>query len=50
MQWSDLMLWLRDHYSIPMAIAFLLILASLFRPRAGERMRQDAMIPLRDDR
>ena len=50
MQWSDVILWLRDHYSLPMAIVFVLILASLFRPRARERMHQDAMIPLRDDR
>lgn len=50
MHWTDIMLWLRDHYGVPMLIAFLLIVGTAYWPRNKARLQGHASIPLRDDR
>lgn len=49
MQWTDIVLWLRDHFGVPMMLAFLTIIVTAYWPRNKERQQGHALIPLRDD-
>jgi cbb3-type cytochrome oxidase subunit 3 len=42
-------LWLRDHWSVPMLIVFLLILFANYAPGRGAQIQKNAQIPLRDE-
>lgn len=49
MQWADIVLWLRDHFGVPMMLVFLLIIGAAYWPRNKKRWQDHATIPLRDD-
>ena len=50
MEFTSILLWLRDHSGPLMMFAFLLIVATTFWPGRSKRLEQDGRIPLDDDR
>ena len=42
-------LWLRDHFGVPMLVVFLIVVGTAYWPRNKDRQQEHAFIPLRDD-